>query len=95
MFWRETPRETVCHLRALAAGRQFLHELALFTAWHVEAFARVERLPELAPLLELVRDGDREEQDAETQLEVARAIAASFGAHVPLTAARDAAAQES
>lgn len=31
-----------------ARGR---HDLALYTAWHVEAFARVRKLPELRKLL--------------------------------------------
>jgi len=60
--------------------------LAVSAAWHAEAFARTERLPELAPLLEQVARGPTmerspataEEQTPEEQLDVMRAIAASF-----------------
>ena len=79
MFWRQTPRETACHLRALAADRVRAFELALFTAWHVAALSRVERMPELAPLLAHVRDGGDDDQAASDQLEAARAIVATFG----------------
>ena len=44
------------------------------------ALSRVERLPELAPLLERVRGEDDEVQDAEDQLAAARGIVAAFGA---------------
>jgi hypothetical protein len=62
------------------ADRVRAFELALFTAWHVAALTRVERLPELAPLLERVRSGgDDEEQAASEQMDAARAIVAAFG----------------
>jgi hypothetical protein len=55
--------------------------MALFTAWHVAALSRVERLPELKPLLEQVRTGgDDEDQDADEQLAAARGIVSAFGA---------------
>ena len=55
-------------------------ELALFTAWHVAALSRVDRMPELAPLLAHVRDGCGDEgQDATDQLDAARSIVAAFG----------------
>jgi hypothetical protein len=55
--------------------------MALFTAWHVAALSRIERLPELAPLLEQVRSGggDDEDQDVDKQLAAARGIVAAFG----------------
>ena len=69
----------MCHLRALAAHRTRTFELALFTAWHVAALSRVDRLPELAPLLEQVRTGGDAGQDADEQLAAARGIVAAFG----------------
>jgi len=80
VFWRQTQRETVAHLRADANEQRRAYELALFAAWHVEAFARCERLPELAPLMAQIRGENADEQDAEDQMNAARAIAASFGA---------------
>ena len=71
--------QTVCHLRSLSAQRTRTFELALFTAWHVAALSRVERLPELAPLLEQMRTGGDEGQDAKEQIAAARGIVAAFG----------------
>lgn len=78
MFWRQTPRETACHLRALAAERTRTLQLAIFTAWHAAALSRVERMPDLGPLMERVSGQGDAEQDPEEQLDAARAIAASF-----------------
>ena len=69
----------MCHLRALSAGRTRTFELALFTAWHVAALSRVERLPELAPLLAQVSGGGEDDQAAGEQLDAARAIVTAFG----------------
>ena len=55
-------------------------QLAVFTAWHVAALSRVERLPDLAPLLDVAGGRSEPEQSPEEQMNVARAIAASFGA---------------
>ena len=63
----------------LDARERRAYSVALYVAWHVEAFARCERMPDLGPLLERLRDGSRDEQDAEDQIGVARAIAATFG----------------
>ena len=64
----------------LAGRERFAFAVALHAAWHAEAFGRCRQLPELAPLLDRVRAGRRDEQDAEEQLDAARAIAAAFGA---------------
>ena len=80
MFWRQTPRETLVHLRMLDACERRAYSVALYVAWHVEAFARCERMPELAPLLERLRDGAKDDQDADEQMNAARAIVAAFGA---------------
>lgn len=50
--------------------------LALWTAWHVAAISRTERLPELAPMLARVSGEADDGQSDETQFEMARAIAA-------------------
>ena len=53
-------------------------ELAIFSAWHVAALTRADRLPELTALLERTSvDGDAD-QDPEDQMDAARSIAASF-----------------
>ncbi len=78
MFWRQTPRETACHLRALSAERQRAYELAIFTAWHAAALSRVERMPDLGPLMDRVSGRGDAEQDPEEQMDAARALAASF-----------------
>jgi hypothetical protein len=78
-FWRQTPRETLVHLRVLDARERRAYGVALYNAWHVEAFARCERLPELGPLLDRLRDGVRDAQDADDQMNAARAIVAAFG----------------
>ena len=55
-------------------------ELAVFSAWHVAALSRAERLPELAPMLARVRgEADDEDQDVGEQMGAARAIVAAFG----------------
>jgi hypothetical protein len=79
VFWRLTPRETLVHLRMLDARERRAYSVALYVAWHVEAFARCERLPELGPLLDRLRDGARDDQDLDAQMNAARAIVASFG----------------
>lgn len=79
MFWRQTPRETYWHLRMLAARERLAFALALYAAWHAEAFARCDRLPELAPMIDGLRDGAPAEQDPEEQLRAARGIALAFG----------------
>lgn len=56
--------------RARAAARS-----ALFTAWHVAAFERTERLPELAGLMARVSGDAETEQTPEQQLAVAAVIA--------------------
>ena len=66
-------------LRALDARRRRGHQLALFTAWHVAAFERIDRLPELAPLLERLDGRADEDQDADEQIAAARSIVAAFG----------------
>ncbi|MCE9635087.1 MAG: hypothetical protein K8T90_05210 [Planctomycetes bacterium] len=79
MFWRQTPRETACHLRALAAERRRAIDLAIFSAWHVAALTRADRLPELTALLERVSAAGDADQNPEEQMDAARSIAASFG----------------
>jgi len=54
------------------------YALALYAAWHAEMFARCERLPDLAPMIERIVSG-AVDQDADEQLVAARAIAATFG----------------
>jgi hypothetical protein len=66
-------------LRALDAARRRRHQLALFTAWHAAAFSRVDRMPDLASLLEAVAGRAPEDQDPEEQMAAARAIALAFG----------------
>lgn len=66
-------------LRALDAARRRGYQLALFTAWHAAAFERIDRMPELAPLLDRVGGGDAEEQDPDEQIHAARSIVAAFG----------------
>ena len=83
MFWRQTPRETLVHLRLLDARERRAYSVALYAAWHVEAFARCERLPELGALLDRLRDGTRDDQDADEQMNAARAIVVAFGAEEP------------
>lgn len=80
MFWRQTPRETTCLLRGIRAERRRGAQLAVFTAWHTAALSRVDRLPDLAPLLEAAAGEGDADQSPEDQMNVARAIAASFGA---------------
>ena len=55
-------------------------ELAVFSAWHVAALSRAERLPELAALLERASGDADADQDPEDQMQAARTIAATFGA---------------
>jgi hypothetical protein len=45
----------------------------------VAALSRLERLPELGPLLERVRTGAVDGQDADAQIDAARGIIAAFG----------------
>ena len=78
-FWRQTPRETAESIRSRARIRRQDHELALWAAWHVEGFARTDRLPELDRLLAGLRGEAPEGQDADAQLAAARAIHAVFG----------------
>jgi hypothetical protein len=68
-------------LRALDAARRRDHQRALFTAWHAAAFERVERLPDLGPLLDRLDGREDEDQDPDEQLAAARAIAVAFGAN--------------
>jgi hypothetical protein len=63
-------------MRAARTRRHYA--LALYAAWHAEMFARCERLPDLALLIERLLAG-AVEQDAAEQLDAARAIAATFG----------------
>jgi hypothetical protein len=79
VFWRQTPRETALHLRALEADRRHAFAVATFGAWHAAALARMPQLPELRSLMEGVARRVTEEQSAEEQLAVARVIAASLG----------------
>jgi hypothetical protein len=79
-FWRQTPRETAECLRAAVKRRRRAFELALWTAWHAVAFQGCARMPELDPLLARVRgEAADDDQDAEDQMNAARAIAATFG----------------
>ncbi|MCE9635811.1 MAG: hypothetical protein K8T90_08910 [Planctomycetes bacterium] len=66
-------------LRALGAIRRRGYQLALFTAWHAAAFERIDRLPELAPLLERLDGCADEDQDPDEQIAAARSIVAAFG----------------
>jgi hypothetical protein len=66
-------------MRAAATRRDYA--VALFSAWHAEMFARCERLPDLAALVARVLDPS-DDQDAEEQMDAARAIAATFGGTV-------------
>jgi hypothetical protein len=66
-------------LRALDALRRRSHQLALFTAWHAAALSRIERMPDLAPLIEEVAGHAPEDQNPEEQMAAARAIALAFG----------------
>lgn len=68
----------VC-LRAEAKRERRAWSRALFAAWHTEAFARVERLPDLGPMLARVSGGADDEQGPEEQLAAARLIAAALG----------------
>jgi len=61
-----------------AARTRRSYAFALYAAWHAEMFARCERLPDLAPMIERILAGAGE-QDADEQLGAARAIAATFG----------------
>ena len=61
-----------------AARTRRSYAVALFAAWHAEMFARCERLPELAPMIERILTG-ADDEDAERQMDAARAIAATFG----------------
>jgi hypothetical protein len=79
VFWGQTPRETAVTLRALDALRRRGYQLALFTAWHAAAFERIDRLPELAPLLERLDGRADENQDPDEQIAAARSIVAAFG----------------
>jgi hypothetical protein len=78
VFWRSTARECVAYAEAVAAQRGDQRALALFTAWWAAAFARQEELPDLAVILARVSGEDTMEQDPEEQMNVARAILASF-----------------
>ena len=62
----------------LAATTRRSYALALYAAWHAEMFARCERLPDLAPMIERITNG-ADAQDDDAQLDAARAIAATFG----------------
>ncbi len=66
-------------LRALGAIRRRGYQLALFTAWHAAAFERIDRLPELAPVLDRLDGRADEDQDADQQIAAARSIVAAFG----------------
>ena len=66
-------------LRALDAHRRRGYQLALFTAWHAAAFERIDRMPELPPLLERLDGRAGEDQDPDEQLAAARTIVAAYG----------------
>ena len=51
-FWRLTPWLLNELLDAEGDAQRADYDRALFTAWHVEAFARTKRLPDLKKLLD-------------------------------------------
>lgn len=50
-YWYRTPREVTAFLEVVSERNADAKDLALFTAWHTEAFARQKRLPDLNRLL--------------------------------------------
>ncbi len=52
-FWSCTPYATGLHAQAMGEERLDRFRLAMSTAWHTEAFARTDRLPALAKVLDL------------------------------------------
>ena len=51
-FWRTTPWVIGQLIDAEADEVKAAYDMALFAAWHVEAFARTKKLPELRKLLD-------------------------------------------
>lgn len=62
------------------ARRRAAQRDAVYTAWHVAALHRQDRLPEIGDLMARLSGEAETEQSPEQQLRVARAIAAAFGA---------------
>ena len=50
-FWRITPLEFTNVMRGRAWAQEQMQRLAISAAWHVEAFRRTKRLPDLERLL--------------------------------------------
>lgn len=50
-FWRMTPWQLSTLLDVETDAQRARYDLAVFTAWHVEAFARTKRLPDLRVVL--------------------------------------------
>lgn len=51
-FWGSTPAETSVYLEGLLAQRRDFQELAVLTAWRIEAFARTKKLPDPQRLIQ-------------------------------------------
>lgn len=50
-FWDLTYREIYAVLDGARIAARRARQMAIFTAWHVEAFSRTKRLPDLAGIL--------------------------------------------
>lgn len=66
-------------IRASIERERSRHRRALWAAWHVAAFGRGEKLPDLGPMLDRVSGAGDDEDAPEDQMAAMRAIAAALG----------------
>lgn len=58
--------------------KQRMNEL-IFTAWHVEAFARQKKLPALKSLMQETHEKPKREQTDDEMMAICRMLNAAFG----------------
>ncbi len=66
-FWQQTPRTFLAVMKGRALAAKSEYELALYQAWHGEAFARAKKLESLKRYLPA--DGEAEPVQAEVILD--------------------------
>lgn len=66
-FWQQTPRTFLSVMKGRALAAKSEYELALYQAWHGEAFARAKKLESLKRYLP--SDGEAEPVQAEVILD--------------------------
>lgn len=67
-------------LRAAVEIERRVLRRTLWAAWHVAAFSRGDKLPELGPLLDRVSAAGDDEEAPEDQMAAMRALAAAVNA---------------